>query len=329
MKKLSFCISFLVFSVVLMSQSQADTLTYIGDDGKERFKITSYYPNGKTRTVEFLSKKPGALSKEEAFMRGQRIDSVEDGFAVVFLAKDRPPSRDSFLFYDMSGRLQERQLASRERVVRFTYEYDQQGNLLWEVEKVLSRSTPIRYRALGRLVFFNRRQTVEGRIGDIVHIDIPIAIKGEGKLKLNFRGSSRRVKTVSMRTLDPACDSILSLAITVPSQITEEYLVLENEFGNSFSYPITIIGYDLFSQDFETSEVSDIVFPMEGRRQLVIKAEESKLIRLYRDEELIDNYPTGQIRSEIDLKGFRSGQYVVEAIDQGANEKKYCKIRID
>lgn len=329
MKKLSFCISFLVFSIVLMSQSQPDTLTYIGDYGMERLKITSYYPNGEIRAVDFLSKKPGALSKEEAFMRGQKIDSVEDVFAVLFPAKDRPPSRDSFHFYSMDGRLQERQLASREKVVRFTYEYDEQGNLLWEIEKVLSRSTPIRYKALGRLVFFNRRQTVEGRIGDIVHIDIPIAIEGEGKLRLNLSSSSRRVKTISMRTLDPDRDSSLSLAITVPSQISEEYLMLEDESGNSFSYPITIIGYDLFSQDFETSEVSDIVFPMEGRRQLVIKAEESKLICLYRDEELIDNYPTGQIRSEIDLKGFRRGQYVVEAIDLGANEKKYCKIRID
>ena len=130
MKKLSFCISFLVFSIVLMSQSQPDTLTYIGDDGIERLKITSYYPNAEIRAIDFLSKKPGALSKEEAFMRGQKIDSGEDVFAVLFPGKDRPPSRDSFLFYSMDGRLQERQLASREKVVRFTYEYDEQGRII-------------------------------------------------------------------------------------------------------------------------------------------------------------------------------------------------------
>ena len=148
-------------------------------------------------------------------------------------------------------------------------------------------------------------------------------------MKLKLGSSSQRVKTVGQRVLDPARDSVLSLAITVPARIMEEYIKLEDESGKSFSFPITITGYDLFSQDFQNSIVSEVVFPLEGRKQLVIKAEEAKLIRLYRDEELIDNYPSGRQRSEIDIKGFKRGQYLVEAVDFSANEKRYCKIRIE
>ncbi len=329
MKKLWFCCSLTFLAVSLLGQERFDTLIFKDDLGHDHYKITSYYPQGEIRSVGFYSAKTGPLSKEEAFMRGTKLEERENHLPVLFSAAHDIPSLDSALFYSVDGVLQERQLSSRSGGVSLTYEYDAEGNLSWVIQKELRSSIPIRYIALGRLIFFDRRQVVEGRIGDVVQVDIPIAIKGETKMSLKFSSSSQLLKTVGQRVLDPARDSVLSLAITVPAQISEEYIKLEDESGKSFSLPITIIGYDLFSQDFENASVPEVVFPLEGRKQLVIKAEESKLIRLYRNEELIDNYPTGRQRSEIDIKGLKKGQYLVEAVDFRANEKKYCRIRIE
>ena len=329
MKKLVSCFPLLILCIVVIGQHQPDTSIFKDDLGHDHYKITSYYPEGQLRSVGFYSAKTGPLSKEEAFMRGVKLEGMENQLPVLFSAKNDIPSLDSALFYSVDGVLQERQFSSRRGGVSLTYEYEEEGNLVWIIRKELRNSVPIQYIALGRLVFLERRQVVEGRIGDVMQIDIPIAIKGEAQMSIRLSSSSQRVKIVNQRVLDPARDSLLSLAITVPSQITEEYVKLEDEAGNSFSLPITIIGYDLFSQDFESSTIPDVVFPLAGRKQLVIKTEEAKLIRLYRDEELIDNYPTGRQRSEIDIKGFKRGHYLVEAVDFSANEKRYCKIRIE
>ncbi len=329
MKKLLLYLPLFVFSFTLSGQAQLDTMSYQDDDGVEHLKITTYYPGGEIRSIGFYSKKKGHLTREQAFMRGVKLDGMQNQQAVLFPEKDRLPTLDSTRMYSIDGKLQERTISGPDKVVRFTYEYDEPGRLVWMIEEELNRSTPIKYIALGRLMFFDRNQIVEGRIGETVQVDIPIHIKGTGDFPLTLSSSSSQLMIVNQKTFKPERDSVLSLAIKVPADIKEEYLELKDDSGKTLRFPITIIGYDLFSHDFETSDLSEVVFPMDGRKQLVIKADESKLIRLYRDEELIDNYPTGQIRSEIDIKGFRKGQYVVEAVDFRANQKKYCKIRID
>ena len=327
MKKLLFCTVLFSLPVILCAQQRPDTLRFKDADGHEHYKITSYYPGGAVRSEGFYSGKIGSPSKEDAFMRGVKVEGIEVQMSTFFGVKNQIPSLDSARFYSVDGVLQERKVSSPSGGITYIYEYDEEGRLGWIIQKESGR--PVQYLALGKLIFFDRRQIVEGRIGETVTVDIPIAIKGRDNFKLKLSSSSKWVKTLHQRTFDPERDSSLSLAITFPATIKEEYLKMEDESGGSFSFPITIIGYDLFSHDFEASDLSEVVFPMDGRKQLVIKADESKLIRLYRDEELIDNYPTGQIRSEIDIKGFRRGQYLVEAVDFRANKKKYCKIRID
>ena len=119
------------------------------------------------------------------------------------------------------------------------------------------------------------------------------------------------------------------MAINFPPTVQDIQLEMEDEKGNRFLLPITLMGYDLFGVDFDFSSTPELTFPIKDRRELIVKTEDAKLIRLYRDATLIDNYPASRIRAEINLKGFKKGDYLVEAVDFTANQKRYCKIRID
>ena len=261
MKKLLLYFPLFVFSFTLLGQDQLDTMRYQDENGLEHLKITTYYPGGEIRSLGFYSKKEGYLTKEEAFMRGVKVDGYESQFLALFPKKDRLPSLDSARIYSVDGKLLERRSLVSVRALSQSFEYDEQGDLMWEIERELSSSAPIRYTALGRLTFFDRKHTVEGRIGEVVEVDIPIEIKGTGNFRLTLSSSSRHLMIVNQKTFRPERDSALSLAIKIPADIKEEYLELKDDSGKTLRFPITIIGYDLFSHDFEASDLSEVVFP--------------------------------------------------------------------
>jgi len=304
----------------LFCQEKVDTLITFDRDSIKQYQINTYYHNGALKSSSYHSDKAKLLSKEEMFMRG--LQNQNPGL------KDYYPSVDSAYQYDENGVIQQaRAIGPKGKTVFYDYEYDSNDNLGWVVIREVGQAN--RYQALERLLFDHRRQIIEGRIGEIRNVQIPISMKGEGPLSIQIRSSSKWIKVTGRVVLHPGKDTLIKMAVNFPSTVQDIELEMEDEKGHSFLLPITIMGYDLFGMDFDFSSTPELSYPLKNRRELIIKAEDAKLIRLYRDANLIDNYPTSRIRAEIDLKGFKKGDYLVEAVDFTANQKKYCRIRID
>lgn len=57
---------------------------------------------------------------------------------------------------------------------------------------------------------------------------------------------------------------MLFLVIKVFVDIKEEYFELKDDLGKILCFLIIIIGYDLFSYDFEIFDLFEVVFLMDG-----------------------------------------------------------------
>ena len=87
--------------------------------------------------------------------------------------------------------------------------------------------------------------------------------------------------------------------------------------------PFELYGYDLSSEDFDLGEKIEF----EKLEKLIIKLDsKEKLLKIYRNEDMISNHSIPKIYNEVDIRSLEKGEYIFEIINLGNNQKRSCKV---
>ena len=89
------------------------------------------------------------------------------------------------------------------------------------------------------------------------------------------------------------------------------------------------IGYDILDNDFYSNKNEAINNPIEINNELVFidNNGNERLIQIKKENEIF-NFTIKNINS-IDLSEFSNGSYILEIIDLGIGQKKYCRIQLE
>lgn len=323
MKLFAFSILIILFLLIAIGQPKSGFIELEDENGKTYYKSIKYFETGKIKTITYWSIHEANLIKQDRFMRGLEMDEEEVPYVGV----------DSIFFYSESGDFIRKMIISED-------DHLELGQLRRYDDEFIYTSLWKRYNsslivALGNTQLEIKSNTIqlEGRIGE--SITFPFEIKlwesQTESLVLYLESPDNQISVPDSILLRKDQKTVVDLVIAINQHIDEVTVLALTSSGESFPLEFSVRGYDLFQNDFQAdlNTAQRGLVDLGDKRKLIIKSDgPEKLIRLYRNENLIDHYPISQIGSSINVKGFKKGTYVLELVNLGTQEKKYCAIEL-
>ncbi len=323
MKLFAFSILIILFPLIAIGQPKSGFIELEDENGKTYYKSIKYFETGKIKTITYWSIHEANLIKQDRFMRGLEMDEEEVPYVGV----------DSIFFYSESGDFIRKMIISED-------DHLELGQLRRYDDEFIYTSLWKRYNsslivALGNTQLEIKSNTIqlEGRIGE--SITFPFEIKlwesQTESLVLYLESPDNQISVPDSILLRKDQKTVVDLVIAINQHIDEVTVLALTSSGESFPLEFSVRGYDLFQNDFQAdlNTAQRGLVDLGDKRKLIIKSDgPEKLIRLYRNENLIDHYPISQIGSSINVKGFKKGTYVLELVNLGTQEKKYCAIEL-
>ena len=309
---------FLMVHTLSFAQVQADTTYSTNTENLPIAIIRDFHPNGQLKSITYCSRFSNEPKKEFWFMLGKMALELDQKRWVI----------DSIVNFNGHEKLKSKITRSNFFNHQEFYEYDQSGEVRWTVQE--KQNQQVVYWLFGQkeLGLNAPHFTFEGRIGHTATFYIPITIDRKRLQLLFLEIDNPYIKVPNLLVLTDTTTTI-PIEITVPNFNINTHLSFTNSEGRRVRIPIEVEGYDLYESDFydlkATSQQNPLV--LEDRSQLFLKAgSHTKMLRLYYENELVDQYSYTQMRTEINFKGFKRGMYTLEARDLGNLDRGYYSV---
>ncbi|NND31632.1 MAG: hypothetical protein HKN76_03505 [Saprospiraceae bacterium] len=297
-----------------IAQSRADT-TVFEDKDPMRIMIRTFDVNGALREVNFGTRIDTPMLREEIFMQALTAPDVRSKFIM-----------DSTVTYDASGSLIDTNAPASFKLLELDYVF-KPGYIRSKHINEPDLSAPDVIFFKSGSISIKRKIVLEGSIDSTSDLEIKLKSHFPDDHKIKLFTHSDKIQHPDSIILTPGGPSSIPVIVKFTPIIDKEMLIIENEYGEKSEVLIEINGHDLTSNDFHPSLKESKVVILENRKKLVLKSDGmEKLIRLTREGEVIQHVPYGKKRMEVNLKGFKSGLYVLEAIDLGRDEVKYARL---
>jgi hypothetical protein len=171
---------------------------------------------------------------------------------------------------------------------------------------------------------------VKGRINYPIRLDILLESQFKEKTHLSIFSDQPFISFPSGLTLEGKEKQIIPIRINIPSPQSNATLVLTNHLGDKVYIDIEMEGYDLKSTDFSELPDDASTVLLESRKRVILLSDgHEKLIRLLKNDEVIDYLPYSSIKTEINFKGFKKGTYWLEAEDLATHQVKYARVKVN
>ena len=313
-----FCFLGLMISSLSFAQGSTDTLYTKNKDHLPIAVIRDFHPNGQLKSITYCSRFSNKPKKEFWFMLGKMALELDQKRWVI----------DSMIHFNGHERVKSKDIRHVLSNHFEYYEYGQSGEIRWITEKEPNR--PSKYWLFGQKnIGLNAvHYTFEGRIGYPTTFYIPIHVDHKHLQLLYLNVDNPYIKVPNLLVISDTTTTI-PLEITIPNYTINTHLSFTNSEGRRIQIPIEVGGYDLYESDFYDLKSTSLQNPLvlEDRSQLVLKAgSHAKLLRLYYENELVDQYSYAQTRTEISFKGFKRGMYLLEARDLGNMDSGYYSV---
>lgn len=317
------CLILLLFTTYLAAQEQPGVTEVINELGDTIYQKKKYFPLNGMEEVSYSSTKVGKLSKEDRFMRG--LSPMESMGYYHRL--------DSIILYDSAQNIVERQVLQYEEDHTYRYVYDQEGTIRY-VNKVNNKNQRFNTTFNGdqQLAMEEKVLYLQGKIGEQVSQELSVDKLSETETLVIYWTADRKVIRVPDSTLvKQANENTLRLT----TQIARPYRTdtIRGTYGNGkeLIVPVRINGYDVATTDFVFDKAIALEREVEliNRKRLIIYADgPEKLLRIYREDQLIDHYPLGQQINRVNIKGFKESRYRLELVNLSNSEKSYLYLSL-
>ncbi len=287
-----------LFCACLEAQISIDT---VSSDGS-RMIITEYYDEGLPKRVVHASRIEPSLSKADLFMHGIAPQFDNRNYLI-----------DSLKVFLKNGTEVQPTAADFDAV---SLQYDVSSN----AGQSIRDNQHIKHLTFGQ-VSYPKALFIEGKIGEVIDTHVVLAYQFARPEVFTVPHSGSLITSDSVRLLGSG-EQVIPVRVPVGFHDKKYILRLEHQQGDNLDIEIISKGYDLTAADFMQDRSSHrAAFILQDRALLVLKSDGiEKLIRLRQGARVVEHFPYGQIRTEINLEGYQKGEYTLEAIDLTSNE---------
>ncbi|MFT6319982.1 MAG: hypothetical protein ACJAT4_000904 [Granulosicoccus sp.] len=296
----------------LFFAQNSDTLIF-QKDSLYQMVITDYNGTELKKVSRYYTKNKLALkmSRADAFSRAIPY-SKEDGFYEKF---------DSVLTFHLNGNLEHKK--SYNPTIDFWYHYNEEEKISY-VRKVIENDFSVLLWEKNGLEIGNLPIKLEGKIGESPVLFFQLKNNSDKDLSLKLQSLNPRFHLFHEEFNLPPNESYkIKVAVEFMQKIKNSTVFIYNEKGDIFGLPFELYGYDLSSENFDLGEKIEFEKP----EKLIIKLDsKEKLLKIYRNEDMISNHSIPKIYNEVDIRSLEKGEYIFEIINLGNNQKRSCKV---
>jgi hypothetical protein len=303
----------LIVNFTITAQTKSDTLLFI-DTKPMSIKITNYHPDGRVKQAYRGYRSDIPLERHELFISGKTAADLSSNFTL-----------DQLQHFDENGLIYHVESLASPVTMKTHYIFKPE-------EKTISDENDFQKKVAlftrGKLMMAPKT-VAEGHIGN--EIEISLEFKSDFPFPTEFTLSSdnRYIILPRVFTLHQGRLAHVPIKVLLPTTLMKQKIQLKNHLGDTTSILIELNGHDLISEDFTPvlDEATTVI--LQDRVTLILKSNgPEKLIKLLKKNVVVSHFPYAKKRTEINLKGYAKGDYVLEAHDLGTNQVKYAKLTI-
>lgn len=308
---------FILLSFLLMPFALSQRVDTLIEQNGNTFQVieTEYDQNDQITKVTYKSKLEGALDNPDGravlFMRGLSIDSYGDDYYAI---------TDSVKNYYPPGYIKSEDFHFPSKI-HLEYYYDKNLNIEYVEETVMRRKVYL----LGDIGLDDVFYTLKGRIGTKNYVIVEIENRSPVGQEIYFSDNIGEW-TSDLIKLEALEKRKMDLLLDIDTNDILKTIYLFQDSISVGSINIQILGYDLNLNDFVKHASRALKFDFQNKETISLFLDgKEKLINIYKDNQVLkESVP--KIVNVIDLNQLTQGEYLLEIVDLGNGEKKYCKI---
>lgn len=332
MKILKLIYSFLVFIPAFIHCQSTDTLI-VKVDELFKVEIVETLGNGE-QIINYWtkSKKMLNLNKEMLYLKGIQLDE-ELGYI------DR---LDSVKIVNENGQIEEEKYFGKKNssikyvyngqgVSRYTITVKEKSGMMFyffasEINEEKLSSVKQNFNLIG----INKKKFLKlGKNGEVQGEVLNLKNEYDNPVKLSFRSNDSSIVFKQSNILCHANSfETLQFELAFNGEDVETNIEIFKGDTMLYSIPVTLEYYDLNEEDFNSLDRLD-VSPIVNINALNLKIAlntDEKLLHIFRKGLRVHTQAISKVVNEVDFSVLESGEYLIEILDLGKNESKYCRV---
>lgn len=306
---------FILLSFLLMPFALSQRVDTLIEQNGNTFQVIEivYDENDQIRKVTYKSERAlnNPEDRLELFRRGMSIDSYGDNYYAV---------TDNVKNYYPSGYIESEDIQFPS-IKHLEYYYDESWNIEYVEETVMRRKVYL----LGDIGLDDVFYSLKGRIGTKKDVIVEMENRSTADQEIYFSDNIGEW-TSDLIKLEALENRKIELLLDIDTIDILKTIYLFQGSNSVGAINIQILGYDLNLTDFVNDKSSALKFDFRNRETISLNLDgKEKLLNIYKDDQVIkESVP--KIVNDIDLNQLKEGEYLLEIVNLGNGEKKYCKI---